>query len=80
MRRFLILLTLAVPAVAAARSEVTRPLSGADCPAAQPGFAGILTSVAEMIGLAKGCIPADDPGRPRAEAAEWQHMQDVYDA
>ena len=74
----LVLLTAGSDALA--RSETTRPLSGADCGPRPQGAMGVLASVGELLGLAKGCVPVDDPGRGAAEEAEWKNMQDVYAA
>lgn len=73
----LLLLVLGFPVSGAARNEVTRPIDGSDC-AKPTGALAVLASVGELLGLAKGCLPADDRGRSAAEAVEWDHIKDVY--
>lgn len=81
MRSFPTLLAVALLATgsdALARSEATRPTSGADCGRGPQGAMAVLASVGELLGLVKGCVPEDDPGRGVAEEAEWKSIQDVY--
>lgn len=72
-----LLLVLGCPVSGAARNEVTRPSDGSDCAKPTGAFA-VLASVGELLGLAKGCVPENDRGRPAAEAAEWEQIKDVY--